>query len=108
MRFSHKGFFIDFIDFHRGYINKKVCTCTFKNISSVSLFYSFKAFSCCSVLQSGSKQRIVRRDSSLRVELGELTTEIDLDILGRLDSITQALSHCPNQPKKPGNSQVLT
>ncbi|XP_053361603.1 autophagy-related protein 2 homolog A isoform X1 [Clarias gariepinus] len=56
--------------------------------------------------KSGSKQRIVRRDSSLRVELGELTTEIDLDILGRLDSITQALSHCPNQPKKPGNSQT--
>lgn len=64
-------------------------------------------FHSCAVLQSGSKQRIVRRDSSLHVELGELTTEVDLDIVGRLESIIQALSHCPSQPKKPANTQVL-
>lgn len=64
-------------------------------------------FHACAVLQSGSKQRIVRRDSSLHVELGELTTEVDLDIVGRLESIIQALSHCPSQPKKPANTQVL-
>ncbi|KAB5571342.1 hypothetical protein PHYPO_G00223950 [Pangasianodon hypophthalmus] len=56
--------------------------------------------------KSGSKQRVVRRDSSLRVELGELNTEVDLDIVGRLDSIIQALSHCPSQPKKPANTQT--
>ncbi|KAF4091423.1 hypothetical protein AMELA_G00036730 [Ameiurus melas] len=56
--------------------------------------------------KSGSKQRVVRRDSSLHVELGELTTEVDLDILGRLDSIIQALSHCPSPPEKPANTQT--
>lgn len=49
----------------------------------------------------------MHRDSSLRVELDELATEIDLDIVGRLDSIIQALSHCPSQPTKPTNTQVL-
>ncbi|KAF7707420.1 autophagy-related protein 2 homolog A [Silurus meridionalis] len=55
--------------------------------------------------KSGSKQRVMRRESSLRVELGELTTEIDLDILGRLDNIIHALSHCPTQPNKPANTK---
>lgn len=59
------------------------------------------------VLQSGSKQRVVRRDSSLHVELGELTTEVDLDIISRLESIIQALSHNPSQLNKPTNTQVL-
>uniref|UniRef100_A0A8B9H989 Autophagy related 2A n=1 Tax=Astyanax mexicanus TaxID=7994 RepID=A0A8B9H989_ASTMX len=57
--------------------------------------------------KSGSKQRVVRRDSSLRVELGDLTTEVDLDTLGRLGSIIQALSHCPSQPSKPAHTQSL-
>lgn len=56
--------------------------------------------------KSGSKQRVVRRDSSLRVELGDLTTEVDLDTLGRLGSIIQALSHCPSQPSKPAHTQT--
>ncbi|XP_060783916.1 autophagy-related protein 2 homolog A [Neoarius graeffei] len=55
--------------------------------------------------KSGSKQRVLRRDSSLRIELDKLTTEIDLDILGRMDGIIQALSHCPSQPTKPTNTQ---
>ncbi|XP_037396470.1 autophagy-related protein 2 homolog A isoform X3 [Pygocentrus nattereri] len=56
--------------------------------------------------KSGLKQRVVRRDSSVRIELGELTTEVDLDTLGRLDSIIQALSHCPSQPSKPAHMQT--
>ncbi|KAI4893707.1 hypothetical protein NFI96_012162 [Prochilodus magdalenae] len=56
--------------------------------------------------KSGLKQRVVRRDSSVRIELGELTTEVDLDTLGRLDSIIQALSHCPSQPSKPAHIQT--
>uniref|UniRef100_A0A4W4GE39 Autophagy related 2A n=1 Tax=Electrophorus electricus TaxID=8005 RepID=A0A4W4GE39_ELEEL len=36
-------------------------------------------------------------ECSVCVDLGELTTEVDLDTLGRLDSIIQALSHCPSQ-----------
>lgn len=43
---------------------------------------------------------MVRRDSSLRVELGELSSELDLDILGRLEDILQALSHCPSPPQR--------
>ncbi|XP_062856469.1 autophagy-related protein 2 homolog A isoform X2 [Trichomycterus rosablanca] len=56
--------------------------------------------------KSGSKQRIVHRDSSICVELAELTTEIDLDILGRLNSITQVLSHCPSPPQRPLATQT--
>ncbi|XP_066504657.1 autophagy-related protein 2 homolog A [Hoplias malabaricus] len=56
--------------------------------------------------KSGLKQRVVRRDSSVRVELCELTTEVDLDTLGRLHSIIQALSHCPNQSSKPSPTQT--
>ncbi|XP_047658028.1 autophagy-related protein 2 homolog A isoform X3 [Tachysurus fulvidraco] len=54
----------------------------------------------------GTKQRVVQRDSALHVELGELTTEVDLDIVSRLNNIIQALSHCPSQPKKPTNTQT--
>uniref|UniRef100_A0A8C1GNC8 Autophagy related 2A n=1 Tax=Cyprinus carpio TaxID=7962 RepID=A0A8C1GNC8_CYPCA len=39
--------------------------------------------------ESGSRRRVIRRDSSLRVELGELSSELDLDIIGRLDDILQ-------------------
>lgn len=42
----------------------------------------------------------MRRDSSLQVELGELSSELDLDILGRLEHILQALSHCPMPPQR--------
>lgn len=43
------------------------------------------------------KQRVVRRDSVLRVELGELSAELDLDILSRLESLSKALSYCPTE-----------
>uniref|UniRef100_A0A4W4GE44 Autophagy related 2A n=1 Tax=Electrophorus electricus TaxID=8005 RepID=A0A4W4GE44_ELEEL len=46
-------------------------------------------------------------ECSVCVDLGELTTEVDLDTLGRLDSIIQALSHCPSQAAKPTHTQVL-
>ncbi|KAI7801585.1 putative autophagy-related protein 2-like protein A, partial [Triplophysa rosa] len=50
--------------------------------------------------KSGTRRRVVRRDSSLQVELGELSSELDLDILGRLEHILQALSHCPTPPQR--------
>ncbi|XP_076877879.1 autophagy-related protein 2 homolog A [Brachyhypopomus gauderio] len=56
--------------------------------------------------KSGSKQRVVHKESSLHVDLGELTAEIDLDTLGRLDSIIRALSHCPSQAPTPAHAQA--
>uniref|UniRef100_A0A674CIT4 Autophagy related 2A n=1 Tax=Salmo trutta TaxID=8032 RepID=A0A674CIT4_SALTR len=40
------------------------------------------------------RQRVVRRDSVVRVELGELSAELDLDILSRLEPLSRACSHC--------------
>uniref|UniRef100_A0A671P343 Autophagy-related protein 2 homolog A-like n=1 Tax=Sinocyclocheilus anshuiensis TaxID=1608454 RepID=A0A671P343_9TELE len=48
----------------------------------------------------GSRRRVIRRDSSLRIELRELNSELDLDIIGRLEDILQALRHCPAPKKK--------
>uniref|UniRef100_A0A8C2XJ07 Autophagy related 2A n=1 Tax=Cyclopterus lumpus TaxID=8103 RepID=A0A8C2XJ07_CYCLU len=48
------------------------------------------------------KQRVVRRDSVVRVELAELSTELDLDILGRLGKLSKAFSHCPTHTAGPG------
>uniref|UniRef100_A0A3Q3JKP4 Autophagy related 2A n=1 Tax=Monopterus albus TaxID=43700 RepID=A0A3Q3JKP4_MONAL len=48
------------------------------------------------------KQRVVRRDSVLRVELAELSAELDLDTLCRLQSLSKAFSHCPTQTAGPG------
>lgn len=52
------------------------------------------------------KQRVVRRDSVVRVELAELTAELDLDILSRLGSLSKAFSHCPTQTAGPRLAQV--
>lgn len=52
------------------------------------------------------KQRVVRRESVVRVELAELTAELDLDILTRLGNLSKAFSHCPTQTTGPGLSQV--
>lgn len=52
------------------------------------------------------KQRVVRRESVVRVELAELSTELDLDILSRLGSLIKAFSHCPTQTAEPGLIQV--
>lgn len=52
------------------------------------------------------KLRVVRRESVLRVELAELRTELDLDILSRLQRLSKAFSHCPTQTSKPGLVQV--
>uniref|UniRef100_A0A8C7J6D7 Autophagy related 2A n=1 Tax=Oncorhynchus kisutch TaxID=8019 RepID=A0A8C7J6D7_ONCKI len=43
------------------------------------------------------RQRVLRRDSVVRVELGELSAELDLDILSRLEPLSRACSHCPTQ-----------
>nr|XP_046178953.1 autophagy-related protein 2 homolog A-like [Oncorhynchus gorbuscha] len=43
------------------------------------------------------RQRVQRRDSVVRVELGELSAELDLDILSRLEPLSRACSHCPTQ-----------
>uniref|UniRef100_A0A672MQF7 Autophagy related 2A n=1 Tax=Sinocyclocheilus grahami TaxID=75366 RepID=A0A672MQF7_SINGR len=48
----------------------------------------------------GSRRRVIRRDSSLRIELGELNSELDLDIISRLEDILQALRHCPAPPQR--------
>ncbi|KAJ8282805.1 hypothetical protein COCON_G00053240 [Conger conger] len=53
--------------------------------------------------KSSVKQRVMHRDSTVRVELGELSTEVDLDVLNRLDLLTQALSHGP--PPSEGHVQ---
>ncbi|KAE8285828.1 Autophagy-related protein 2-like protein A [Larimichthys crocea] len=52
------------------------------------------------------KQRVVRRESVVRVELAELTAELDLDILTRLGNLSKAFSHCPTQTTGPGLSQT--
>lgn len=52
------------------------------------------------------KQRVVRRESVVRVELAELTTELDLDILSRLGNLSKAFSHCPAQTDESGLIQV--
>uniref|UniRef100_A0A4W6EXS9 Autophagy related 2A n=1 Tax=Lates calcarifer TaxID=8187 RepID=A0A4W6EXS9_LATCA len=52
------------------------------------------------------KQRVVRRDSVVRVELAELSAELDLDIISRLGSLSKAFSHCPTQTAGPGLIQT--
>lgn len=52
------------------------------------------------------KQRVVRRDSVVRVELAELSAELDLDILSRLGSLSRAFSNCPSQNSGPGLIQT--
>ncbi|KAM4621735.1 autophagy-related protein 2 homolog A isoform 1-T1 [Polymixia lowei] len=52
------------------------------------------------------KQRVVRRDSVVRVELAELSAELDLDILSRLGSLSKAFSHCPAQSAGPVHTQT--
>ncbi|KAM6953685.1 autophagy-related protein 2 homolog A [Aplochiton taeniatus] len=52
------------------------------------------------------KQRVVRRDSLLRVELGELSAEWDLDFLSRLGALSQAFSQCPVQTTGPVHTQM--
>lgn len=52
------------------------------------------------------KQRVVRRDSVVRVELAELSAELDLDILSRLENLSKAFSYCPSQTAGPGHMQT--
>ncbi|XP_029021444.1 autophagy-related protein 2 homolog A [Betta splendens] len=52
------------------------------------------------------KQRVTRRDSVVRVELAELTAELDLDILSRLGSLSKAFSHCPTHTAGPRHAQI--
>ncbi|XP_068614339.1 autophagy-related protein 2 homolog A-like [Brachionichthys hirsutus] len=54
------------------------------------------------------KQRLVRRETLVRVELAELSTELDLDILGRLKNLQKAFSHCPTHTAGPGLSETQT
>uniref|UniRef100_A0A669CNR2 Autophagy related 2A n=1 Tax=Oreochromis niloticus TaxID=8128 RepID=A0A669CNR2_ORENI len=51
---------------------------------------------------SVSKHTVLRRSSVVRVELAELSAELDLDILSRLRSLSKAFSYCPNQTPGPG------
>uniref|UniRef100_A0A665XFI8 Autophagy related 2A n=1 Tax=Echeneis naucrates TaxID=173247 RepID=A0A665XFI8_ECHNA len=52
------------------------------------------------------KQRVVRRDSVVRVELAELSAELDLDFISRLESLSKAFSYCPTQTVGPGPMQT--
>ncbi|XP_030595462.1 LOW QUALITY PROTEIN: autophagy-related protein 2 homolog A [Archocentrus centrarchus] len=52
------------------------------------------------------KQQVLRRDSVVRVELAELSAELDLDILSRLGSLSKAFSYCPNQMASSGLTQT--
>ncbi|XP_041845733.1 autophagy-related protein 2 homolog A [Melanotaenia boesemani] len=52
------------------------------------------------------KQRVVRRDSVVRVELAEVSAELDLDILSRLGNLSKAFSHCPTQSTASGLMQT--
>ncbi|XP_077588556.1 autophagy-related protein 2 homolog A [Stigmatopora nigra] len=54
------------------------------------------------------KQRVVRRESVMRVELEDLSSELDLDILTRLGNLSKAFSHCPAEPTGPDNLQTQT
>lgn len=54
-----------------------------------------------SLLQSGLKQKLLRRDTTVRLNLAELTAELDLDVLNRLETLSRALSHTPSQPQMP-------
>uniref|UniRef100_A0A3P8V0S0 Autophagy related 2A n=1 Tax=Cynoglossus semilaevis TaxID=244447 RepID=A0A3P8V0S0_CYNSE len=51
------------------------------------------------------KQRVLRRDSVVRVELAELSAELDLDVISRLGNLSKAFSHCPSQTVGPGLTQ---
>ncbi|XP_062331921.1 autophagy-related protein 2 homolog A isoform X1 [Osmerus eperlanus] len=52
------------------------------------------------------KQRVVRRDSVLKVDLGELSAELDLDILSRLGHLSRAFSFCPTETGGPVHTQT--
>lgn len=53
------------------------------------------------------KQRVLRRESVVRVELAELSAELDLDVISRLGSLSKAFSYCPTQTTGPGLVQVV-
>lgn len=61
----------------------------------------------CVIVCLQGKQRVVRRESVVRVELAELSTELDLDIISRLGSLSKAFSYCPTQTTGPGLMQVV-
>ncbi|MBN3300118.1 ATG2A protein, partial [Amia calva] len=54
--------------------------------------------------EAGVKQRIVCRNSAMRVELTQFCSELDLDLLTRLDTLTSALT--PPDTHSPPNMQV--
>lgn len=49
---------------------------------------------------------MLRRESVLRIVLEELTAELDLDIIGRLDGLSQSLSSTPDSRDSPTKTQV--
>lgn len=71
-------------------------------IATISFFFNLL---CVHVFLQG-KQQVLRRSSVVRVELAELSAELDLDILSRLESLSKAFSYCPNQTPGPGLVQV--
>lgn len=66
---------------------------------------SLEVYVCMCMCYKG-KQRVLRRDSVVRVELAELSAELDLDVISRLGNLSKAFSHCPSQTVGPGLTQV--
>ncbi|XP_034036800.1 autophagy-related protein 2 homolog A isoform X2 [Thalassophryne amazonica] len=56
--------------------------------------------------QRKGKQRVVRHDSVVRVELAELSAELDLDIINRLGNLSKAFNHCPTQSAGAAHTQT--
>ena len=83
------------------------CRCS--HIRKCYLFvYGFVLSVCvCACVCVQGRQRVVRRDSVVKVELAELSAELDLDVLSRLGSLSRAFSHCPTQNPQPAATQVL-
>ncbi|KAJ8246974.1 hypothetical protein GJAV_G00257360 [Gymnothorax javanicus] len=57
--------------------------------------------------KSSAKLRVMQKESNMRIDLGELSTEVDLDVLNRLDLLMQALSHDPLPTEGNIQSQML-
>nr|XP_057915994.1 autophagy-related protein 2 homolog A isoform X2 [Doryrhamphus excisus] len=54
------------------------------------------------------KQRVARRESALRVELEDLSAELDLNVLARLRNLSAAFSHIPAENAAPDALQTQT
>ncbi|KAM8848900.1 autophagy-related protein 2 homolog A [Synchiropus picturatus] len=52
------------------------------------------------------KQRVVRKDTVVHVDLAELGAELDLDIISRLGNLSRAFSYSPPEPPRPRSAPI--